>query len=83
MKDNNKIEMTLTDNMVEKIKDTFDLEIEFLKGIKKDLGNGMSDYVIFVSDEKLEMFRKLVKHFMSLNTDQVKVSIMGVEMNNN
>jgi len=83
MKDNNKIEMELTDTMVEKIKETFDLEIELLKGEKTKLENGMWKIVVYVSDAKLVMFKDLVNMLMSLNTDQVKVKIMGVELNKN
>ena len=83
MENGNKIEMELSDMMIEKMNETFDLEIQLLNGTKTKLDNGQWRIIIHVSDEKLMMFKDLVNMLMSLPTNQIKVKYMGIEIKQN
>lgn len=82
-KDNNKVELELSDNLLQKFKETFDIEMELLRGEQTKMENGQWKCIIHVSDEKVELLKKFVNHMMSIPTDQVKVKVMGVEMKQN
>jgi len=75
--------MQLSDWLFEKIKDAFDLEIELLQGTVEKLPNGLIKIDIQVSDEKIRMFQDLINHLMQIPTNQIKVSVLGQQVNPN
>ncbi len=62
-------EMELSEQMVEKLKELFDIEIEMLQGKIEKLENGLTRYTIKVSQEKGELIGKLITHVMFNHLD--------------
>jgi len=81
----NKVELELTDDMLKKISETMDLELDILRGEKTKMSDGRWYCVIYVSDEKLKMFKDLIQLFISSSAppDELRVSIMGLDVNKN
>lgn len=76
-----KIEMTVSNSLLNQFKDLMDIEVELLSGMHNVLDNDMHHCIIEVDGYKREMFedfiRMLVKH------PSMKVNIMGLPINNN
>jgi hypothetical protein len=66
MKDTAKLTMTITPCMEKVMKETFNLEIEMLQGIKRNLKDGRIKYCIEIGDmQKAEMIKEFLLKFIS------------------
>jgi hypothetical protein len=81
MKDENILEMQLTDYMQQQMKEIFDLEIEMLQGEYKKLPNGMHYHKIFIPPHKEELVMRFFK--MCVEHPQVDCKLMGERINKN
>jgi hypothetical protein len=73
----------VTDFMLEKFKDVFDLDIELLQGEYTKLPNDMHRYKIQLTGYKLEMFKDFVRMMMSVPSEKIKVEYFGTNINPN
>lgn len=78
-----RLEVELPDSLIEKMKDTLDLEMEFLKGTKTKLDNGYYKCVIFIPDYKMPIVKDFLNALISMTSKEIKVSVMGIELNKN
>lgn len=81
----NKVELELTDYMLKKMSETMDLELDILRGEKTKMSDGRWHCIIYVSDEKLRMFKDFIQLCISSSAppDKLRVKIMGLDVNKN
>lgn len=55
-----KVEMELTNDMAEKLKDTFNCEIEMMQGVQEKMPDGRTRYIFKVDDQKGEEIKNFI-----------------------
>ncbi|PRY51506.1 hypothetical protein B0I27_10792 [Arcticibacter pallidicorallinus] len=78
-----RVEMELTKFMFAKMKDTFDLDVELLKGTVRDLPDGRIYVDVTLEGYKRDMFDDFIKMLMSKPSNQITTSILGMKIHQN
>jgi hypothetical protein len=76
-----KIEMTISTELLNQLKDLMDIEIELLKGLHEKLDKDMNHCIIEVSGYKRQIFLDFFR--MLANHPAMTLTMMGLTVNKN